>query len=163
MYEIIEVNAETTYPLRLELLRPNQTLAEMAFPGDRDIHTRHFAAVLKNDLSTLKIENLNPESIYGIVSVYFVENSVIGAQWQIRAMATRAQCRGQGLGRLLLNVSEDYCKNNTIIEPSYIWANARVSALAFYYACGYQAVGDTFNIEGVGEHRLIKKPLIKNF
>lgn len=71
-------------------------------------------------------------------------------------MATGSACRGRGVGRRLLAAVEKYAKYE---DASLIWANARSSATGFYTKAGYSLASSEFNIDGIGPHYLVIKPL----
>lgn len=171
-YTIVTLQSQLTHPLRQALLRPNQTLAEMAFDGDDLSTSRHFGGQSESG------------ELQGIVSIYLrpyppTEQNA----WQIRAMATTPEARGTGLGRALLKAAEAYafsCEQNASIQKvtiqkttiqkatiqkakvqkaTLVWANARTSALGFYRACGYEVLPPVFEIAGVGPHQLIVREI----
>lgn len=144
--DIREISAQDTLALRNELLRPGKDVSTCIFEGDDAPSTRHFGAIDE------------AENIVGIVSVYRNDNPSIKAEnaYQIRAMATGSACRGQGVGRLLLAAVEKYAKSE---GASLIWANARSSATGFYTKAGYSLASSEFNIDGIGPHYLVIKPL----
>lgn len=139
---IQEITASETWPIRLAILRPHGQLRDCDFDGDNDADTRHFGAFLDDTLQ-------------GIVSIYQRQNSAFkGSGFQIRAMATMPEVRGQGVGSNLLEHAESYA---FAVGADYIWANSRTSALGFYQNLGFVRHGQEFHIEGIGPHFLIQK------
>ena len=61
---------------------------------------------------------------------------------QLRGMATEPSMQGRGLGALLLAAGVRARPARTGAEV--VWARARSTALAFYLANGFDAVGDEF-------------------
>ena len=144
---IKEISSTETLALRSEILRPGKDISECQFDGDDAPDTRHFGA--------LDAQN----NIVGIVSVYRKGNSAISAghhAYQIRAMAIKSACRGQGIGNLVLSAAENYAKAQS---AHLIWANARSSAIGFYSKAGFSVESEEFMIEGVGPHFLVSKKL----
>ena len=139
-----EISPDATLTLRSEILRPGWAPSDCVFEGDSEPTTQHFGA----------IDAVG--DIVGIVSVYSRINVAIGElhAYQIRAMATRPSCRGQGVGALLLAAAEGYAKSQGSVG---VWANARSTAVGFYTKSGYQLASDEFVIEGVGPHYLVTK------
>lgn len=143
---IKKITPRATLALRSEILRPGRNVSECVFDGDDAPTTAHFGAV-------------DPAgNILGIVSVFRNGSPLINSTevYQIRAMATSPECRGQGIGRLLLSAAEGYAKLQGAL---LIWVNARSSALGFYRKSGYAVASDEFVIEGVGAHYLVTKSL----
>ena len=143
---IREISSADTLSLRNEVLRPGKDISECIFDSDDAPDTRHFGA----------IDTQN--NIVGIVSVYRSGNpSITGINpYQIRAMAIRSTCRGQGLGSSLLTSAENYAKSRS---STLIWANARSSVIGFYTQSGYSLASDEFVIDGIGPHYLVTKSL----
>lgn len=144
--DIKEISSKDTLPLRNEILRPGKDISACIFEGDDAPNTRHFGAIDKTD------------KIVGIVSVYRNDNPSIKIEnaYQIRAMATDSTCRGKGVGKLLLAAVEKYAKAE---GSPLVWANARTSATGFYTKEGYRLASSEFNIDGIGPHYLVIKPL----
>lgn len=149
MITIVTITAEQTHRLRQQLLRPQQTLADMDFPGDHDSTTKHFGAEDEN------------KTLVGIVSVFKNSHPIeTNAQWQLRFMATTESVRGLGVGKKLVQAVESYCRScKQSATPNQLWANARLHALGFYRACGFQEYGDIFELPEIGPHQLIIKSL----
>ncbi len=142
--QIKQIPSVATIPLRNQILRPSRPESDCIYPGDDAPTTAHFAAY-------------QGEQQVGIVSIYqvnFAEQHGVG--YQIRAMATVAAVRGQGVGAQLLAHAEAYAMQH---NADYIWANARASAQGFYAKQGYQIDQKVFEIKGVGPHHLATKTL----
>jgi Predicted acyltransferase len=144
--KIKEIPSKQTLPLRSEILRPGKNISTCMFEGDDAPDTRHFGAMDEQ------------ENIVGVVSVYRKGHPAIQQEsaWQIRAMATSAAYRGQGIGLSLLVSAENYARESGGLV---IWANARSSAIGFYAKAGYSVISEEFMIDGVGPHYLVMKPL----
>ena len=145
--KVIQIAAEQTLSLRNEVLRPGMPISSCLFDGDDEPKTRHFGALD------------DQEQIVGIVSIFSNPHPDLPATftYQLRGMATSEQCRGLGVGILLIESVEHYLK---AIECAGLWANARTEALGFYKKQGYQVMSDEFMIENVGPHYLVAKALV---
>jgi len=77
--------------------------------------------------------------------------------WQLRGMAVAKSMRGTGIGSKLLREIEMLAAAQRF--SNQLWANARVPALEFYRAHGWQVVSDEFQIEHAGPHVKITKTL----
>jgi len=139
------VPVEETRPLRRAVLRPQQHVSELVYPGDDDPQTRHFAAFAGDEM-------------VGIASVYHQPQPGNDDQsaWRLRAMATVDHVRGEGIGGRLLNACIEYAIRN---GANLVWCNARTSALWFYEHYGFAQNGDEFDIPGIGPHYVMIKSL----
>ncbi len=144
--KIVEISPSETLPIRNEILRPGEDIQQCVFEGDSAPDTRHFGA------------QDGDGTIVGIVSVYRKGNPSIssGNTFQIRAMATLPNVRKKGVGRLLVAAAENHASTE---GASFIWANARSTAVDFYVKSGYTLASAEFLIEGVGAHHLVVKSL----
>ena len=70
-------------------------------------------------------------------------------QWRLRAMATAADRRGQGIARAVLQGAQDYVAG---AGGRSLWCHARETAVGFYAANGWHAEGDLF-VENELPHR----------
>ena len=65
----------------------------------------------------------------------------------------------KGLGsQLMIEVEKRLLKLKKI---KLLWLNARISAKPFYQNLGYESMGETFNIQGVGDHQFMYKKLLE--
>lgn len=75
--------------------------------------------------------------------------------WRLRGMATDPAYRGEGVGAAVMRYLQQM-----LVEadgPMRMWCNARINAVPFYRRTGWQTVGETFTIAGVGPHvRMIR-------
>jgi GNAT superfamily N-acetyltransferase len=139
------VDADTVRPLRREALRPGQTPAQVAFPGDEAPTTLHAAV------------RMGPQ-IVAVASVMRDPHPRTPGQedWRIRGMATRADLRGRGLGGALLACCETHARRH---GGARLWCNARVGAREFYERAGFSVEGAVFEIPEIGPHYLMSKLL----
>jgi 7-cyano-7-deazaguanine synthase len=71
---------------------------------------------------------------------------------RLRGMAVDPQYRGLGLGRQLMEA----CQAEATRQNTGLWCNARVGAIPHYMACGYQRVGEEFDMPGIGAHYVLE-------
>ncbi len=77
---------------------------------------------------------------------------------QVRYMATHPEWRGRGIGSMLLSGMEEQMRQQiTDVPASLLVANARISALPFYYRHGYETVGDDFELVGIPHIKIQKQ------
>lgn len=132
---IKEINHESTWKLRNEVLYPDGKLNEMGM--NEDIKGTHFG-VFEGDI------------LMAIISLFFD-----GSSCQFRKFAVDASMQGKGVGRLLLAHITEYAisKGATIL-----WCNARVSAIGFYTKAGFKHTGKFFDKNGF-EYEILEKNL----
>ena len=141
-YDVVELTAAETHPLRLAVLRadtPNRivTFAEDDWPGTVHLGVLHAGAIVA--ISTW------------IPRPHHDENAV-----QLRGMATAPQMQGQGVGAILLEAG---CEQATKVAH-VVWARARDAALNFYLRHGFAIEGDGFIDEQTQKpHHLIVRRL----
>jgi GNAT superfamily N-acetyltransferase len=133
------VNAENTYSLRQKILRPHQPLSACQYAGDDKGF--HFAAI--QDGKILSVVSFAPED-----KAEFAEKN----QYRIRGMATDDSVQGKGVGSGLLLAALAHARELGI---RFVWCNAREKAIPFYERHGFQCVGDLFEIEGIGPHKVM--------
>ena len=69
--------------------------------------------------------------------------------WRLRAMATREDLQGQGIGSLVLNTALDHVAAE---GGDLVWCNARVHAIGFYERAGFVTWGDEWVVPIHGPH-----------
>jgi len=143
---IKQISAVKAYPLRQEILRPDGTFEDCQFDGDELASTMHFGL-------------FDGDVLMAIASVYcrdYESNEYyVGKGYQLRSMAVAKAVQGQGVGQRLLTA---ICDEMKAMDVDYLWANARVSAVAFYQRAGFDISPDVFDIADVGPHQHIVKP-----
>lgn len=145
-FEILQISAEQTYPVRQQVLRPGRPAAECNFEGDTDNTTLHIGVFIE-------------EKLVGVASYMKESNKLFTAsvQYRLRGMAVLPENRNQKLGQaLLLNGEKELLKKH----PSLLlWFNARESAVNFYKKYGYETKGESFMIPNVCRHIVMFKGL----
>jgi ribosomal protein S18 acetylase RimI-like enzyme len=138
------VPAAEVRPLRLRVLRPNQTLAETVYEGDDLPDTVHQAAV-------------DGDRLLGIGSLYREDRAGGPAGgWRLRGMATAEEVRGAGFGAAVLAA----CIEHVAAEGgAELWCNAREAAVGFYRRAGFEIVSEPFDVPGIGAHVVMARPV----
>jgi GNAT superfamily N-acetyltransferase len=139
------ITAEETRPLRQKVLRPHEPVESLTYPGDHAPDAVHFGF---QDQAGV---------IVGIASLY--RESLpdrVGTGWRLRGMAAATHCQGMGVGTRLLNRCHEHI---TGAGGTYLWCNARKSALGFYEKNLFHVISDEFDIAGIGPHFVMKRDL----
>ena len=143
------VPAVDTLPLRQQVLRPHQTIDELARERDADDDTVYFAAV---DLG----------AVIGTASVHPEAPPWAAAQrraWRLRDMATDETRRRQRVGTALLNTVIEYVSEQ---GGDLLWCKARTPAVAFYEKAGFTTTGDSWIEPVIGPHIAMARPVDPN-
>jgi ribosomal protein S18 acetylase RimI-like enzyme len=125
-----------TRGLRQAVLRPHQTLAELAEHESVDA----FAVGVYDDDT--------------LVSVGFIVPGGGPGVWRIRGMATLPDARGRGHGRAVLDALVDHALAH---GATRIWCNARVPAQSLYARAGFEVVSDVFEPPDIGPHVVMER------
>lgn len=150
-----QISAQQTIPLRMELLRPGRAREESVFAGDDDPETVHVGAWLG-------------EQLVGIASMYHESLGALppgggaplradhreGTAWRLRGMATSETVRRAGVGRRTLSLCLEHARAR---GGTLAWCNARMNAIAFYQAQGWQIISAPFDIPDVGIHVVMER------
>jgi ribosomal protein S18 acetylase RimI-like enzyme len=127
---------ERTRPLRQAILRPHQTLEELAThepPGA-------FA------LGAFEQQQL--------VSVGFVAQDGEPGAWRIRGMATVPEARSRGAGGAILRALIEHAIAH---GATRIWCNARLAALSLYQRAGMRVASEAFDEPKIGRHVVMER------
>ncbi len=144
MIEIKELTVEETRPLRHQILRPHQTLADCVYPGDEDPESYHYGAHSNGELITIA-------SVFKQLEDRFNEFPQT-VQFRLRGMGTIATERGKGHGKAVLEACLEHCWKQ---GGEIFWCNARTSAAGYYEKMGFDMLPQEFEIEGIGPHRVM--------
>lgn len=140
--DAVELTAEETHALRLDVLRSDTPSSEVAFAEDDLPGTFHLGLRAGDAIIAISTWISRP---------YLGEPAV-----QLRGMATAPQWQGKGLGAILLDAG---CTRAATVAP-LVWARARDTALEFYVRNGFTIVGEGFIDEHTAKpHHLILKRL----
>jgi GNAT superfamily N-acetyltransferase len=133
-FEIRPVDPAQTLGLRQQVLRPHESLEELASHEPPGVH-----AVGAFDGDEL-------------VGVGFVcpDGGVGGDEvWRVRGMATAPEQRGRGVGSAILAALVDHARAQ---GATRVWCNARTPALSLYSRAGFAVESEEFEIPGIGPH-----------
>src|SRR3954447_14789600 len=130
-----ELPMEATRPLRQSVLRPHQTLEDLAAHESSDAWA--VGAFDGDDL----------------VSVGFVAPDGEPGAWRIRGMATVPEARGRGAGTAVLEALVEHAREN---GATRIWCNARVPARSLYERAGFVVTSDEFELPEIGPHYVME-------
>ena len=143
-------------PLRTSVLRPTFPPGTFAtYDRDETAGTVHVAAFDGADVvgvATVYAE-APPGLLRGAIPAWAYAP---GAAWQLRGMATSAAARGTGAGAAALAETLAAVRDG---GGRAVWCNARRVAVGFYARQGWTAVGDEFDIAGIGPHVVMWRAL----
>jgi predicted GNAT family N-acyltransferase len=146
---IEQVLPEAVIPLRHKVLRPGMDRSAAIFPGDDAPSAIHIAALSPTN-QVLCCATMHDEP-------YTEPNSPPVPSWRLRGMATEPAWQATGLGHRVLLLAEQLTQQSR--RTSLLWCNARLPALAFYKANGWQTRGQQYLIPTAGPHFTMIKPL----
>jgi GNAT superfamily N-acetyltransferase len=138
-YRIERVSAADTFPLRQQVLRPDETHDELAASRDGDAGMWHFAV-------------LDAGAVIGSAAVgreaapWAPERE---PSWRLRGMATVADRRNEGVGGAVLDAVVDHVGD---AGGGLLWCNARVPARSFYERAGFTTRGESWDDPRIGPH-----------
>ena len=143
MTDIRKITPQEAYAIRKDVLRENIPLTEKMV-GDFDVSTFHLGVFVKNELAC--------------VATFMQHSSehFSGSQYRLRGMATSKKYQGKGLGKEILEKASDLLQEKDV---SILWCNARVIAIPFYKKCGFEIIGNEFDVHLVGPHFVMYKTL----
>jgi GNAT superfamily N-acetyltransferase len=126
-----QVPIEDTRALRQAVLRPHQTVEELAAHEASDAYA---VGAFEGD---------------ALVAVGFVNEEGEPGDWRVRGMATEPEARGRGAGTAILTALIDHARAN---GAKRIWCNARVPAISVYERAGFAVTSDEFEPPDIGPH-----------
>ncbi|MEO8933103.1 MAG: GNAT family N-acetyltransferase [Xanthomarina sp.] len=145
MYQIKQILAEESYPIRQAVLRQGRPINECIFDGDLNENTFHLGLFTNSEL-------IGVASFIKNKSHLFSEEN----QFQLRGMAVLKAFQNKGLGKLLLDEGENILLQK---KADILWFHARETAVSFYKKRGFIIEGDSFIIPNVGKHYFMYKKL----
>ena len=140
MVTVHAVPTDVTLPLRQQVLRPHQEIAELREPDDDTPASASFAA--EDDAG----EVVGTGVVSRRLPPWPHEG---GPSWQLRAMAVDPGHQGQGIGRAVLGALLAHVDAH---GGGLVWCNARVPARGFYEAAGLAVEGEPFELPHIGPH-----------
>jgi len=129
--EIRAVDPALTRPLRRRVLRPHESLEELATHEPPGVHA---VAAFDGD---------------EVVAVGFVCPDGKPGEWRVRGMATAPEQRGRGIGAAILDALVEHARSR---GATRVWCNARTPALRLYARAGFEPESGEFEIPGIGPH-----------
>ena len=129
--QIRAIDPALTRPLRQRVLRPHESLEELAGHEPAGVHA--VAAFAGDEL----------------VACGFVCPDGGPGAWRVRGMATDERFRGRGAGAQILAELVDHARAQ---GATRVWCNARTPALSLYERAGFAKESDEFQIQGIGPH-----------
>lgn len=159
MFRVRAITAEETLPLRQAILRPNQPLHELVFPGDLDptsFHAGGYAAIDSSPApELLGVASVYNQGLDGATAKGLAQLEASGS-WRLRGMATHERVRGSGLGGQLLTACIEHARSG---GGDVMWCNARLAAADFYRRFGFVVHGEQFELPSIGPHFLMSRRL----
>lgn len=145
MMDVKFINAADTLEIRHYVLRPNQPFSACKYPGDNDPDTFHVGGFINGELVS-------------IASLYKEKNPNLPneGQYRLRGMATIQEHQHRGYARYLVDFILEELNGR---KASLLWFNARRNAFPFYEKLGFKYFGNTFELEGIGPHKVMYKEL----
>jgi GNAT superfamily N-acetyltransferase len=144
------VEPERTYGLRHQVLRPHQQVSEMGWM-DSDDPKALVVAATTGDGQVVATGAVRPERSPAALGT-LLEPTVVGDQppaWRLRAMATRPDLTGTGLGAAVLG---ELVGHVAALGGGLLWCTARIRAVPFYERAGLRTAGTVWDAEGIGPH-----------
>ena len=130
-FEVRPVPLAETRALRQRVLRPHQSVGELA--GDEPTGAVAFGAFDGDELVAVGL--VGPDGEPG--------------DWRVRGMATQPHARGRGAGTQILDRLVQYAIAH---GAGRVWCNARTSALGLYQRAGFVVASDEFEPPHIGPH-----------
>ncbi len=140
------IPAAATRGLRHRVLRPDQDKSACIYPLDEAPTSAHFGAFRNRTLVGIAslFQEPQPEA---------TETLAPHEDWRLRGMATDPAARGEGYGGALLRAC---LKQVESFGGRRLWCNGRVDVWGFYRHHGFQRVGDSFDLPGLGPHYVMQ-------
>ena len=133
--EVREVPLARTRPLRRAILRPHQTLDDLA---DHEPQGAVAFGALDGD-ELIAVGLVGPDGTPG--------------GWRVRGMATAPRARGRGAGAAVLDALVRHAREQ---GAGRIWCNARTPARTLYERAGFAVVSDEFELPQIGPHLVME-------
>lgn len=133
------VEAALTLPLRQRVLRPHQSLDQVALPGDDDPDSGHFLALDEGEvIGTGSVRRESPPWAPDTPS-----------SWRLRGMATAEEWRNRGVGAAVLAAVVEHVRGQ---GGGRLWCTARMPAVPFYCRAGFATRGESWIDPVLGPH-----------
>ncbi len=148
---IERIPAAAGYPLRQAVLRPHQTVDEVAFPEDDEPGTATFAAIDRASGAVVGVATVfrDPAPFDAAEAGLPAGAGGRATTWRLRGMATSEGMRGQGIGARVLAAALAHVATE---GGNLVWCNARVPAIGFYERAGFRTTGPQWVVPFSGPH-----------
>lgn len=155
----ISLSPADTRPLRRAVLRPNQPPEACIYPGDDAPGSFHLGVRDEARGDLIAVASFYREPLPGDrPDVPDVGSTPSTPALRIRGMAVLPEHRGNGLGRSLVDAGLTIAQCQSP-PPTLVWCNARITAAGYYAKLGFAPRGDEFEIEGIGPHFVMARPI----
>lgn len=144
-FEIKEIQAEDTFPLRKRVLWPERSLDEVQYDTDFLEGSFHLGAFFDQQL--ISVASFLRESHPNFDDVY---------QYRLNGMVTLPDFQGEGAGSRLLVAGEKKLKGTF---AQLLWCYARDPVSRYYTRFGLREYGEDFVSDLIGPHKLLYKKL----
>ena len=143
---IREVGSQEIRSLRHSVLRTGKPFSTTKYDKDQDKDTFHLSII-------------EAEKIIACATFYPEKTKKNKSEnpYRLRGMATDKKFRRRGDGKLVMEESFKKLKEK---KCDVIWCNARLIAIDFYRALGFETKGRMFNIGDIGPHYYMFKVLL---
>jgi GNAT superfamily N-acetyltransferase len=133
------VTSAATLALRQRVLRPHETLEELARQDAGRPEAVSFAAVDAGEvIGTASVREEPPPWAPDAAPA-----------WRLRGMATAEEQRNRGIGSAVLTAVLDHLAGH---GGGLLWCNARVPAVPFYERAGFSRRGEAWVDPAIGPH-----------
>ena len=146
-YTVEQVAPEATRPLRQALLRPNNTLAELAQSDGNDPTAGYYAAIGHRG-RILAVASARPEQPPWPHEAR--------RPWRIRGVATVDDARKRGIGTAIIQA---VLRHIRLHGGDLAWLNGRTPARRFYQHLGFTQHGNEWDDPESGPHMTMIRPL----
>jgi GNAT superfamily N-acetyltransferase len=131
-----EVSLEQTRALRQAILRPHETLEQLA--ADEPAGAFAVGAFVEGEL----------------VAVGLIAPDGGPGAWRVRGMATAPHARGAGAGTAVLGALLGHALER---GASRVWCNARTPARSLYERAGFRVISEEFELPRIGPHLVMER------
>jgi predicted N-acetyltransferase YhbS len=118
-------------------------LAELGYPGNRTAEVRRRLAMWERETAGLALVAEHRGQVVGIIAATAIPYLEREGRWgRIVALVVAAACRGQGIGRRLVDAAEKAAGELGCITMEVTSARNRAESHPFYRNLGYEDWGD---------------------
>lgn len=140
-FQVCAIDPALTRRLRQRLLRPHESLEELASHEPPGVHA--VGAFAGGEL---------------IACGFVCPDGGVGGNevWRVRGMATDPAHRGRGAGSAILAALVEHAREQ---GATRVWCNARTPAVSLYERAGFAKQSDEFQIPAIGPHFVMARRL----